>query len=161
MDFESSSTRGKWRSSTRWSEQIVCDYPDWTNHHLCEENGGLSSRRYREDESSSPGNAVEGGRIGEDLPKKRARRRTAWDEGREREWRKRKRMERERIKRTRWQPGGGGKNKKWHLSGDAEVVPVCEPPKKVVPVFERGKRSCQYLMITLKVVPLVNPKIWR
>ena len=39
------------------------------------------------------------------------------------------------------------------------MVPVSEPPKKVVPVFERGKRSCQYLMITLKVVPLydVNP----
>ena len=39
------------------------------------------------------------------------------------------------------------------------MVPVSQPPKKVVPVFERGKRSCQYLMITLKVVPLydVNP----
>ena len=39
------------------------------------------------------------------------------------------------------------------------MVPVSEPPKKVVPVFEPGKRSCQYLMITLKVVPLydVNP----
>ena len=108
------------------AEQIVCDYPDWTNRHLREENGGLSCGRYREDESSSPGNAVEGGGIGEDLPKKRARRRTAWDEEREREnevrgreWRERKRMERERIKRTRWQPGGGGKNKKWYLSGDA------------------------------------------
>ena len=67
--------------------------------------------------------------------------------------------ERERIRRTMWQPGGGGKNKKCHLSGNAEVVPVSKPPKKVVPVFERGKRSCQYLMITLKVVPLndVNP----
>ena len=56
---------------------------------------------------------------------------------------------------ARW----GGKNKKCHLSGNAEVVPVSEPPKMVVPVFERGKRSCQYLMITLKVVPLydVNP----
>ena len=70
--------------------------------------------------------------------------------------------ERERIRRTRWQPGGGGKNKKCHLSGNAEVVPVSEPPKKVVPVFERGKRSCQYLMITLKVVPLydVNPRFY-
>ena len=59
------------------------------------------------------------------------------------------------------QPGGGGKNKKCHLSENAEVVPVSEPPKKVVPVFESGKRSCQYLIITLKVVPLydVNPKI--
>ena len=58
-----------------------------------------------------------------------------------------------------WQPGGGGKNKKCHLSGNAEVVPISEPPKKVVPLFERGKRPCQYLMITLKVVPLydVNP----
>ena len=58
-----------------------------------------------------------------------------------------------------WQPGGGGKNKKCHLSENAEVVPVSEPPKKVVPVFESGKRSCQYLIITLKVVPLydVNP----
>ena len=68
--------------------------------------------------------------------------------------------EREREnKRTMWQPGGGGKNKKCHLSGNAEVVPVSEPPKKVVPVFESGKRSCQYLIITLKVVPLydVNP----
>ena len=61
-----------------------------------------------------------------------------------------------------WQPGGGGKNKKCHLSENAEVVPVSEPPKKVVPVFESGKRSCQYLIITLKVVPLydVNPKIY-
>ena len=61
-----------------------------------------------------------------------------------------------------WQPGGGGKNKKCHLNGNAELVPVSEPPKKVVPVFERGKRSCQYLMITLKVVPLydVNPYIY-
>ena len=33
----------------------------------------------------------------------------------------------------------GTKNKKCHLNGNAEVVP--EPPKKVVPVFERGKRS--------------------
>ena len=39
------------------------------------------------------------------------------------------------------------------------MVPVSEPPKKVVLAFEPGKRSCQYLMITLKVVPLydVNP----
>ena len=43
--------------------------------------------------------------------------------------------ERERIRRTRWQPSGGGKNKKYHLSGNAEVVP--EPPK----------RSCQYLSL--------------
>ena len=64
--------------------------------------------------------------------------------------------EREIIRRTRWQPGGGRKNKKCHLSGNAEVVPVSEPLKKVVPVFERGKRSCQYLMITLKVVPLYD-----
>ena len=35
--------------------------------------------------------------------------------------------ERERIRRTRWQPGGGGKNQKCHLSGNAEVVPVSEP----------------------------------
>ena len=58
--------------------------------------------------------------------------------------------EREIIRRTRWQPGGGGKNKKYHLSGNAEVVPVFEP----------GKRSCQYLIFTLKVVPLydVNPR---
>ena len=35
-----------------------------------------------------------------------------------------------------WQPGGGGKNKKCHLSGNAKVVPVSEPPKKVVPVFD-------------------------
>ena len=71
----------------------------------------------------------------------------------------RDRMTRERISRTRWQPGGGGKNKKCHLSGNAEVVPVSERPKKVVPVFESGKRSCQYLIITVKVVPLydVNP----
>ena len=41
-----------------------------------------------------------------------------------------------------WQPGGGGKKKKCHLSGNAEVVPVSEPPKKVVPVFECRKRSC-------------------
>ena len=66
-------------------------------------------------------------------------------------------MTRERIKREeenkereRWQPGGGGKNKKCHLSGNAEVV----PSKKVVPLFEREKRSCQYLIITLKVVLL-------
>ena len=54
---------------------------------------------------------------------------------------------------------GDGRIKKCHLSGNAEVVPVSEPPKKVVLVFERGKRSCQYLIITLKVVPLydVNP----
>ena len=67
--------------------------------------------------------------------------------------------ERERIRRTRWQPGGGGKTKKCHLSGNAEVVPVFEREKKVVPLFEREKRSCQYLIITLKVVPLydVNP----
>ena len=67
--------------------------------------------------------------------------------------------ERERIRRTRWQPGGGGKNKKCHLSGNAEVVPVFESSKKVVPLFEREKRSCHYLIITLKVVPLydVNP----
>ena len=39
------------------------------------------------------------------------------------------------------------------------MVPVSEPLKKVVPVFEPGKRSCQYLIFTLKVVPLydVNP----
>ena len=39
------------------------------------------------------------------------------------------------------------------------MVPVSEPSKKVVPLFEREKRSCQYLIITLKVVPLydVNP----
>ena len=36
------------------------------------------------------------------------------------------------------------------------MVLVSEPPEKVVPVFERGKRSCQYLMITLKVVPLYD-----
>ena len=61
-----------------------------------------------------------------------------------------------------WQPGGGGKNKKCHLSGNAEVVPVSEPPKKVLPVFECGKRLCHYLMITLKVVPLydVNPFLY-
>ena len=55
---------------------------------------------------------------------------------------------------------GGGKKKKCHLSRNAEVVLVSEPPKKVVPIFECGKRSCHYLMITLKVVPLydVNPK---
>ena len=35
--------------------------------------------------------------------------------------------ERERIRRTRWQLGGGGKNRKCHLSGNAEVVPVSEP----------------------------------
>ena len=71
-----------------------------------------------------------------------------------------RRLGREREnKRNMWQPGGGGKNKKCHLSKNAEVVPVSEPPKKVVPVFESGKRSCQYLIITLKVVPLydVNP----
>ena len=50
----------------------------------------------------------------------------------------------------------GGKNKKCHLSGNAEVVPVSERPKKVVPVFESEKRSCQYLIITLKVVPLYD-----
>ena len=78
---------------------------------------------------------------------------------RERMKREEENEERERIRRTRWQPGGGGKNKKCHLSGNAEVVPVSEPSKKVMPVFEPGKRSCQYLMITLKVVPLydVNP----
>ena len=53
---------------------------------------------------------------------------------------------------ARW----GGKNKKCHLSGNAEVVPVSEPSKKVVPLFEREKRSCQYLIITLKVVPLYD-----
>ena len=80
---------------------------------------------------------------------------------RERERTTRERMKRERMKREeenkereRWQPGGGGKNKKCHLSGNAEVVPVSEPSKKVVPLFEREKRSCQYLIITLKVVPL-------
>ena len=63
------------------------------------------------------------------------------------------------LERTRWQPGGGGKNKKCHLSGNAEVVPVSEPLIKVVPVFEPRKMSCQYLIFTLKVVPLydVNP----
>ena len=83
-------------------------------------------------------------------------------------------MERERMKReeeneererenndvsARWQPSGGWKNKKCHLSGNAEVAPVFEPSKKVVPLFEHEKRSCQYLIITLKVVPLydVNP----
>ena len=78
---------------------------------------------------------------------------------RERMKRDEENKERERISRTRWQPGGGGKNKKCHLSGNAEVVPVSEPSKKVVPLFEREKRSCQYLIITLKVVPLydVNP----
>ena len=55
---------------------------------------------------------------------------------------------------------GEEKIKKCHLSGNAEVVPVSEPSKKVVPLFEREKRSCQYLIITLKVVPLydVNPR---
>ena len=40
------------------------------------------------------------------------------------------------------------------------MVPISERPKKVVPLFEREKRSCQYLIITLKVVPLydVNPR---
>ena len=28
---------------------------------------------------------------------------------------------------ARWQPGGGRKNKKCHLSGNAEVVRVSEP----------------------------------
>ena len=28
---------------------------------------------------------------------------------------------------ARWQPGGGLKNKKCHLCGNAEVVPVSEP----------------------------------
>ena len=39
------------------------------------------------------------------------------------------------------------------------MVPVFETSKKVMPLFEREKRSCQYLIITLKVVPLydVNP----
>ena len=72
-------------------------------------------------------------------------------------------MKREREnKRNMWQPGGGGKNKKCHLSENAEVVPVSERPKKVVPLFERKKRSCQYLIISLKVVPLydVNPLIY-
>ena len=59
-------------------------------------------------------------------------------------------------KRNMWQPGGGGKNKKCHLSENAEVVPVSERPKKVVRVFESGKRSCQYLIITLKVVPVFD-----
>ena len=45
----------------------------------------------------------------------------------------RDRMKRERMKRERWQPRGGGKNKKCHLSGNAEVVP--EPSKKVVPMY--------------------------
>ena len=75
---------------------------------------------------------------------------------RERMKREEENKERERISRTRWQPGGGGKNKKCHLSGNAEVVLVSEPPRMVVPVFERGKRSCQYLMITLKVVPVFD-----
>ena len=41
------------------------------------------------------------------------------------------------------------------------MVPVSEPSQKVVPVFEPGKRSCQYLIFTLKVVPLydVNPNL--
>ena len=42
--------------------------------------------------------------------------------------------------RARWQPGGGGKNKKCHLNGNAEVVPVSEPSKNVVPLFEREKK---------------------
>ena len=63
---------------------------------------------------------------------------------------KRERENKEYHVAARW----GGKKKKCHLSGNAEVVPVSEPPKKVVPVFECRKRSCHYLMITLKVVPL-------
>ena len=50
--------------------------------------------------------------------------------------RERERMKRERMKRERWQPRGGGKNKKCHLSGNAEVVPISEPSKKVVPVSD-------------------------
>ena len=30
----------------------------------------------------------------------------------------------------------------------AEVVPLFEPSKKVVPLFEREKRSCHYMMFT-------------
>ena len=78
---------------------------------------------------------------------------------RDRMTRERMKREEENKERERWQPGGGGKNKKCHLSGNAEVVLISEPLKKVVPLFEREKRSCQYLIITLKVVPLydVNP----
>ena len=36
------------------------------------------------------------------------------------------------------------------------MVPLFEPSKKVVPLFERGKRWCHYLIITLKVVPLYD-----
>ena len=43
--------------------------------------------------------------------------------------------------RTRWHPGGGGNNKKCHLSGNAEVVPVSEPLKKVVQVFDIYRKS--------------------
>ena len=32
-------------------------------------------------------------------------------------------MKRERIRRTMWQPGGGGKNKKCHLSHDTLRMP--------------------------------------
>ena len=36
------------------------------------------------------------------------------------------------------------------------MVPLFEPSKKVVPLFEREKRWCHYLIITLKVVPLFD-----
>ena len=36
------------------------------------------------------------------------------------------------------------------------MVPLFEPSKKVVPLFEREKRWCHYLIITLKVVPLYD-----
>ena len=57
---------------------------------------------------------------------------------------------------ARW---GEGKRKNATSAG---MLRWChEPPKKVVPVFECGKRSCHYLMITLNVVPLydVNPNL--
>ena len=36
------------------------------------------------------------------------------------------------------------------------MVPLFEPSKKVVPLFECEKRWCHYLIITLKVVPLYD-----
>ena len=41
--------------------------------------------------------------------------------------RERENEERERERITTCQPGGGRKNKKCHLNGNAEVVPVSEP----------------------------------
>ena len=46
---------------------------------------------------------------------------------RDRMTRERMKREEENKERERWQPGGGGKNKKFHLSGNAEPLTQLDP----------------------------------